>query len=744
MGKCNSGRQICMLSVLLFLFLGASGNPGIGIRNTYVLAGNQYPSALKKIQPQTVYIVYNGPLMPESSRKQFFRNDTIIQLRGLMDSAPDCIKAYRLVFTSAGGIDSAWQMDDRFRLTDKAWNKEPGLLDVMTLDENGRTTDRFLFNYKEKYKDEGKAMPSLDKLLRLEEVYTQTDRNRYAAGAAWVVSVGIDDYAGSIGQHYRNCESDARSYNEFFRNQFLKAGHASVPASMYHGYVLTGRKASRAAILESLREIADKAAPGDYFVFNFSGFSFPLSADGKNESTCFFPWDSTGYAKESIDGKKQQGQLISEQLISLKVLQEYFQLIPAKNQLLITESGPTQHFKTEFIRTLMQQSPLVSGLLNKNRVIMVPEGFGADNLICNGTSTGKGPLNYYLTTLDSSLNIFSIFQTGLAAERVVYTMKNKEVACGSRPHPYFDVFFEQPFLRQYKEIFGEGEPATRGLKPAPAALAKELGELEGKRYALIIGTDHYRGKGWNTLSNPVADARAVAAELQEGYGFDIRLLEDQSMDSIYAAIRYYYVNARPNDQLVVYVAGHGDMDETLLDDGFIVCQDSRSVEEDPMRNTYIPYMKLKKMLNNIPARQILVLLDVCHGGVFNQQVFDQKSSGGEKREGSYNAINNRNVLQLLKDKLPLRTRKFLSSVGTEPAFDGKAGKHSPFVNLLLQVLRSRGENSNGVLTLADIYAVLQTASLNETATLRITPAMDNFGRFDPFSEFIFIPVAAKK
>ncbi|MBN8688714.1 MAG: caspase family protein [Chitinophagales bacterium] len=739
----TSSRHFSLLIVLMFLFFGALANPGILIRGTYVLATSQYPSAIKKIRPQAVYVVYKGPVIKEHWRKQFFSNDTILQLRGFMDSARNGIKAYRLVFKSGTEIDSVWQINDQLLITDKAWNLAPGLLDVVAVDETGKTTDRFIFNYGEKFKLEGKKVPGLEQLLRQEEVYTQTDRNRYATGAAWVLSVGIDNYTGGIAQHYRNCESDARSYNEFFRNQFMKAGH-SIPASFYHGYLLTGEKASRAAILETLREIAERAAPGDYFIFNFSGLSYPLSADGEKESTCFFPWDSAGFSKEVIDSKRPQAKLISERLISLKVLQEYFQMIPAKQQLLITESGPTRNFKTEFLRTLMQNSPLVSGLLNKNRIIMVPEGFGLDNLFCKGKSAGKGPLNFYLTSLDSTLNIFNIFLPGMQAEKIVHSMKNHEIACEAGTQDYFDVFFEQTFLRQYRDVFGEEESVTRGLKVRPAELTKELSDLEGKRYALVIGTDHYRGKGWNPLSNPIADARAVAAELKEGYGFEIRLLEDQPMDSIYAAVRYYYNNAQPNDQLVIYVAGHGDMDEMLLDDGFIVCHDSRSVEDDPMRNSYIPYMKLKKMLNNIPARQVLVLLDVCHGGVFDQKVFDQKFSGDGKREGVFAAISNRNVVQLLKDKLPLRTRKFLSSVGTEPAFDGKAGKHSPFANLLLQVLRSRGENANGILTLSDIYAVLQTASLNETATLRITPAMDNFGRFDPFSEFIFIPVAEKK
>lgn len=153
---------------------------------------------------------------------------------------------------------------------------------------------------------------------------------------------------------------------------------------------------------------------------------------------------------------------------------------------------------------------------------------------------------------------------------------------------------------------------------------------------------------------------------------EVQLLEDKPMDSVYKAIREYYRISKPNDQLIVYFAGHGDVDNELLDDGFIVCTDSKSVENDPVRNTYIPYVKLQKMLNNIPARQVLVLLDVCHGGTFDAKAFEN-----EKREADQGTISNKNVLQFLKDKLPLRTRKFLSSVGIEPAFDGKAGRHSP-------------------------------------------------------------------
>lgn len=555
-------------------------------------------------------------------------------------------------------------------------------------------------------------------------------------GKVWCVSIGIDDYKSKKLAKLRNCESDAQSYNSYFKKQYYFKLYGDT-LSNFKEYLLLGEKATKKAIIDALKDIASKASFDDYLILNFAGFTTRYNFDSTNASTYFFPFSNSPFY-ESLEDKNISKHIADSLLISLRTLQEYIQLIPANNQLFISEAGSTDKFKIEFIKSLMQNSPAVASLLNKNRVIIVPNGFGADYVKCEGNRIDKGPINYYITSLDISANIYDLFKPTLAATQLAYKIKSKEINCSSFTYNYFDIFFEKKFLQEYKEVFGDDDNQTRGLKSKPKELQQTISDLTAKKYALVVGTDNYKGKGWNKLSNPIKDARAVADELSNSYGFDVQLLEDKPMDSIYKAIREYYRIAQPNDQLVVYFAGHGDVDNDLLDDGFIVCTDSRSIDDDPVRNTYIPYAKLQKMLNNIPARQVLVLLDVCHGGTFDAKAFDNA-----KRETTTTNINNKNVLQFLKDKLPLRTRKFLSSVGSEPAFDGKAGRHSPFANLLLQVLRAKGEGSNGIVTLGDINAVLQTASLNETATLKISPHMADFGNTDAFSEFIFIPTKEK-
>lgn len=710
-----------------------SATPGIAEQKVFVLDKSQFPSSLKKYNPDAIYILYYGSPILSKYERMILRGDTIINYKKFNDSLGSSQKGFRLIFGSKDKIDSAWQIDNKYIITDKAYNTGEGLLKIIAFNETGKIVDEFVFDYLRKFSitERRGASKVLPLLLRQYVVYDQTDRNKYSVNAVWAVSVGIDKYNGNYLQKFDACESDAMSYNSFFSSQYSRFIGLNETAISYHGYLLTGANATKDAILNALKDISLKASTNDYFIFNFSGYSDVFSLDSANFSTYFFPFDKEGFSKEAIQQKNKLTAETFRKLISLKTLQEYIQLIPARNQLFITEAGPSDKFRPEFIRTLMQSSPLVASLLNKNRIIMVPNKIGQERRFNEKT---KGYINHFITSIDTSLNIYNIFSDDIKQDEVAYAIENNK-----ENWKYFDIFFEKEFLKLYRDIFGDTEDATRGLKTRPKELEKTISDLTAKKYALVVGTDNYKGKGWNKLSNPIKDARAVADELSNSYGFDVQLMEDKPMDSIYKAIREYYRIAQPNDQLVIYFAGHGDVDNELLDDGFIVCADSKSVEDDPIRNTYIPYDRLKKMLNNIPARQVLVLLDVCHGGTFDTKAFDNV-----KRETTTSNISNKNVLQFLKDKLPLRTRKFLSSVGSEPAFDGKAGRHSPFANLLLQVLRAKGEGSNGIVTLSDINAVLQTASLNETATLKISPHMADFGNIDAFSEFILIPVEKGK
>lgn len=718
-------RKTSNVTLLILLSISETyANPGIGITGTYVLEKNQYPAKLKKNSPSNIYVIYNGPYIKNLWAERFLRKDTIINLKGLLDSSHADL-SYRLIFETRSQIDSVWQTDGKFKITDKAFPAGNGLLKIYAYDLEMKIVDHFVYNYAQKFRENKKQIPALHSLLRDPVIYSRTDRIRYATASAWVLSIGADKYKGDAYKGCGSCESDAISYNNFFKRQY-----ETLTNSLYgfHEYLLLGTNATRENILSALKDIAGKAMPNDYFIFNFSGYSNVFTFDSVTFNTYFFPYDSTGFSREIFSQTRELKQDINNRLISLKVLQEHIQLIQAKNQLFISEAGPSEKFKSEFIKTMMQGSPAIASLLNTNRIIMVPDKIGLEMRI---PETGKiaGVIAYAVTSLDTNSNIFNLFGEDYKSAELASYLKTKAYKTNYN-REYFDIFFERKFLQQYRDIFGDVEK-TRGGIGKNKEVQKNAG-LKGSRHALVIGTDNYKAKGWDKLNNPVFDAGEIADILREEYDYEVRLLKDPSMDTIYESIRKYYKDLKQDDQLIIYVAGHGDYDKDLLDDGFIVCSDSRSVEEDPLRNSYIQHTKLKKMINKIPANQILVMLDICYGGFFDEEVRDNPASN----------ITNRNVLELLHTNQQYKVRKMLSSVGTEPAFDGKAGKHSPFASYLISVLNAKG-GSEGIITLSDIYALLQKASLNETSTLKISPHVAGFGDNNPLGEFIMVPTESK-
>lgn len=718
-------------ALMLAVSLTQKSHAGVFIEKVFTVAKTQLPSNLRNFNPALVYILFSGN--PICLNKQHsFRGDSITNYSAFIDSAKSCgTIEYRLIFQKGSTIDSVWQLDNAFKVTDKAYPLNNNKLRIIAFDKTGQQTDNFVFDYGKKYLMNNLPVPSLNELMGLFTVYSYSDRTEYVPAAVWILSIGINDYGE---QHYLTCESDATAYIAYFKEQYLSLTGALNDAQI-HSYLLLNKQANKDSILHTLKEIAAKASANDYFIFNFSGLSNLFTEDSVNYKTYFFPYEviSQAYDTKPKNRNKNDKSSPIDNLISLKTLQEYIQLIPCTKQLFISEAGPSDKFKTEFVKTMMQNSPELASLLNVNRVIIVPNKLGFDNL----AGLGKAPITHYITSLDTGYNIYELFGSEFEADKIAYLLKSAEYKTPAiKDGDYFSVFFERKFLQQYREVFGEMKSKRRGLDLGETEL-KDIAGFSGNRYALIIGTDHYKAKGWEKLDNPVYDATEVAGALKNYYDYNVTLLKDPPMDTVYNAISEYYKTLRENDQLIIYIAGHGDFDAGLLDDGFIVCTDSKSPEIDQLRNSYIQHTKLKKMINKIPAKQILVLLDICHGGVFDDAVL------GRQRDNPTSAITNRNVLELLKDKSELTTRRVLSSVGKESAFDGKAGKHSPFAAYLLKILNARG-GTEGIVTLSDIYALLQKASLNETETLKISPHMAGFGQNDPMSEFILIPVSSSR
>ena len=529
-------------------------------------------------------------------------------------------------------------------------------------------------------------------------------------GNAHIISVGISKYPKTGKLSFLNCVADATAYNQYFTDQYKSLTETGIVNS----YLLVDSLATKKNILEAINKTMT-SKPEDYFVFNFSGYTVPLKDSLGKQLTYFIP-----YGLKTLTDTTE----IKKNGISLLQLKELLQMIPANNQLFITEAGSTTNFQKEFIKNLIESSPTLAALSNKNRVFIVPKGAGIDNMMCNNRAIEHGPLNYYLTNLTTDLNIYGVFENDLYVNALKYAIGKAEAYCDYVQSGYFDVFFERSFINDLQYFMPEQALQMRGAKVMNQTKQK-LARENSKRYALVVGTSTYVAiKKWKYLPNPILDAKAVADELENNYDYTVMRLIDKPLDSIYNKILELSKILKESDQLVIFVAGHGDFDSNLLDDGMIVVSDSKTPEEDPFRNSYIQYSKLSRMINKLPPNQILMLMDVCFGGTFDERVAKNVTRSAETIYDDMNAA------AYIDGKLGKKTRIYITSGGKKEVPDGYAGKHSPFAQRLIMALQGKGGASN-LLTAKNLHQFVEK--------LPSGPLLGSFGDDEPGSEFLLIP-----
>jgi hypothetical protein len=265
--------------------------------------------------------------------------------------------------------------------------------------------------------------------------------------------------------------------------------------------------------------------------------------------------------------------------------------------------------------------------------------------------------------------------------------------------------------------------AGRGFKAPPSQVSSPAA-VAGKNYALLFATDDYRY--WPHLNNPLDDARTIAAELHDNYGYSDtppQVVSNPTTDDIVNTLHDYASRSYSrNDQLFIYFAGHGFYDEREKE-GFLVGRDSKLQSEDTGHSTYLDFSRLARMLDNIPVDHIFVVLDVCYGGAFDARVTKWAGQRGD----DYADVSNEKLVQR---KLAIKGRLYLTSGQITTVPDGKAGHHSPFARRFIESLRTYGGKKQ-LLTASQIRL--------DVEKVEPEPRFGDFGDSEPGADFVFIP-----
>jgi hypothetical protein len=243
---------------------------------------------------------------------------------------------------------------------------------------------------------------------------------------------------------------------------------------------------------------------------------------------------------------------------------------------------------------------------------------------------------------------------------------------------------------------------------------KDAIAINRKDHALFFATDNY--DNWSDLVNPIFDSRALAKELQERYGFEVKVIENADQDMVFNTLREYAtINYKPQDQLFIFFAGHGQYDDTF-GEGFVVASNSK--KNDPGKNSYISHNRLRSNIDNIKCEHIMLVMDVCFGGTFDPILASTRNL--------YDEMDN---TEFIVKKLSTKTRKFLTSGSKEYVSDGTPGSHSPFTVRFLEALKTNG-GEDRLLTFSEVNLFMQK--------LQTTPRFGSFGSDQAGSEFLFI------
>ncbi len=229
-------------------------------------------------------------------------------------------------------------------------------------------------------------------------------------------------------------------------------------------------------------------------------------------------------------------------------------------------------------------------------------------------------------------------------------------------------------LRRQLDEFLKARKTAEAPK-AKAKTADAFANIEfGNYHALVIGIDNY--KNLPKLTTAINDARGVAKVLKDEYGFKVTTLIDADRLDIIDALDELRETLGPKDNLLIYYAGHGWLDEDA-DQGYWLPVNAKPKR----RGRWVSNATITDNLKALSAKHVMVVADSCYSGTLVRGA----DVGTRKRKGDY-----------WKEMASKWARVAITSGGLEPVADKGGSGHSPFAKAFIDVLRDNDSVMDGM------------------------------------------------
>jgi uncharacterized caspase-like protein len=546
---------------------------------------------------------------------------------------------------------------------------------------------------------------------------TPLDQFRYPPVNVYVLAIGISNY------HNHNYDlwgglQDAAGVQTASR-QVLNALPPNTIA-------LTDAAAIKANIRTAIQQFALKSQANDLFIFSFSGHTIIKTRNGIQESY-LVPSDVT-IPDECTD---TDCAIDESSLISGALLNSWMTQMHAKRQIVLLEASNSDRLIPICEDHWRKESYSVGPDASKRLLVVTNHGEGWEDMkhgsVLTYAFTGQ------LQLLDTAFHLQQALYEVLDPEANNNAPPDLKDIAGSRVQFRAELLGGDFLIEGSQEIkradlvreSGAGalchydaNGTSRGISPIDDDSKDNIAvpSSQPTNYALVIASDHY--KSWPVLSNPIFDATTIEKDLTSLYGFKVEHLWDPTRDQLRQKLDELHARKfNDQDQLFIFIAGHGDYDETN-DIGYLV------FPETPLGHVYDSEMNLQELrqrIDTIHAKHIFLVMDSCFAGSLDP------SLGGMGR-GDYDPIPLEKLRQRTADK---ETRYFLTSGGKEYVPDGTPGNHSPFASLFILAL-GKSPKSPGYLNLSQMPHYFER--------LGTVPRAGSLGHNQDGADFFFVPL----
>jgi hypothetical protein len=231
----------------------------------------------------------------------------------------------------------------------------------------------------------------------------------------------------------------------------------------------------------------------------------------------------------------------------------------------------------------------------------------------------------------------------------------------------------------------------------------------GKYYALIVANGTYISPEIPTLRRPVPDAKVLRELLISKYTFDpenIYMLPDMKRANLIMALDELQSKLTTEDNLLIYYAGHGKMDEESGRGYWLLSDAVPSSRVDWFSNS-----NLTDYIKGFKAKHILLIADACFAGsiFYSRSVFDNAPPP---------------IIDIYKNK----SRTAMTSGGITEVND-----ESKFSEMLIMHLR---ENTDQYLTSSQLFRAIENSVMSTNSTAPRFGIIEDSN--DMHGDFIFI------